>query len=199
MANTSRVSGLSPVKTITGAPWNQRCTTYCIPAADTNAYAIGDPVTLAGSADANGVPTIVLATAGTGNTILGATVSPGAPVYGTSPGIPPTDTLVIPATKTRAYYVMVCDHYDVLYEIQEDGVGGVIAVTSVGLNCNLVAGTNNGAVSGWMLDSSTVAAGATLQVKLRQLVQRADNALGTNAKWLVQINNTPLGPNAAGL
>lgn len=190
MANVSKPAGLTPVQYLNGAPWNQAANTYCIPANDTNAYAIGDPMIMAGSADANGVPTVTLATAGVGNQVLGPIVSgAGALVYGGQFGAPQESPVVIPATKTRAYYVAICDDPNIIFEAQEDGLGGVIAVTSVGLNIDLIAGTNNGYVSGWLLDSSTVAAGATLQCKLWKAAQRIDNALGTSCKWWVQINN----------
>lgn len=200
MANVSRPSGLNSVGTL-GGVYNAKARVYCIPDTDdSNAYAVGDPVVLAGSADANGVPTITLATAGTGNPVLGAILSPcGAPGYGQPYGVPAEAPYVIPATKDRAYYVLVQDDPGILYEIQEDGIGGAIAVTSVGLNVNLVAGTNNGYVSGWMIDSSTVGSGATIQMKLERLAQRADNAVGLSAKWICSINNHPLAPNTTGL
>ncbi len=189
MANVSRPAGLSPVMYLNGAPWNQQANTYCIPSTDTNAYAIGDPMVIAGSADAAGIPTVILATAGVGNQVLGALVSgAGAPAYGQTPGVPQESPIVIPATKTRAYYVMIADDPNIIYEAQEDGVGGTIAAASVGLNIDLISGTNNGFVSGWLLDSSTVAAGATVQCKLLRAAPRVDNALGTSCKWWVIIN-----------
>lgn len=199
--NPNRASGLSPVGHIFGANWSQLTRMYCIPSTDNNAYAVGDPVVLAGSADAAGVATVTLATAGTGNAVLGAIVSPaGAPAYGQPPGVPAETAVVIPATKTRAYYVMVCDDPGVIYEGQEDSVGGNIAAASIGLNVNLISGTNNGYVSGWLIDSSTVGAGATIQLKLLGAVQRIDNILGnTYCKFRVTINNHPLAPNTAGL
>lgn len=191
MANIDAPTGLTPVRYKSGTPWNGQATMYCIPASDTNAYAIGDPLTLAGSADANGVATVVLATAGTGNVILGALVGGVGTKYGGAAGVSPSnlDTSVIPATKTRAYYVLVADDPMIVFEVQEDSVGNNLAATDVSNNFNLVAGTNNGYVSGWELDSSTAATTATLQVRVLGLSQRVDNAIGTNAKWLVLINN----------
>lgn len=47
MPNVNRPSGFSPVKMITGAPYNGQANLYAILAADTSGYAIGDPVTSA--------------------------------------------------------------------------------------------------------------------------------------------------------
>lgn len=191
MANPDKAGGLIPVGYLGGAPWSGKGRVYCIPDTDdTNPYAIGDPVVLAGSADAAGVPTITLATAGTGNRVLGPIVSgAGAMVYGGPYGVPAESPIVIPATKSRNYYVLVEDDPFVIFEIQEDGDAGTIAAASVGLNVNLIAGANNGYVSTWELDSSSVATGSTLQCKLMRAAQKPDNALGSNCKWWVLINN----------
>ena len=148
MANVNQPSGLSPVGHLLGLNWNQKTQRYYIASTDTNAFAIGDPVKLSGTSDANGVPGITLATAGTGNPVLGAIVSMGGPQYGgVSADTANLNIIVIPATKTKAYYVdVVVDPY-VLYEIQDDG-SATLAVTDVSSNFNLVSGTNNGYVSG---------------------------------------------------
>lgn len=191
MANASKPQGLQPVGLLSASPWNAKGHVYCIPSTDGNAFAVGDPVVLAGSADANGIPTITLATAGAGNAVLGSLLSPaGGSAYGTEYGIPAESPVVIPASKTRAYYVLVSDDPATIYEAQEDGVGGTIAAASVGLNVDLISGVNNGFVSGWLLDSSTVGTGATIQCKLlRARPNLLDNALGASCKWQVLINN----------
>ncbi len=200
MANTDRPGGLSPVMYRNGTPWNGGGQVYCLPSTNTDAIAVGDPVVLAGSADANGIPTIALATAGTGNAVLGAVVSgAGSSIYAGAYGVPAESPVVIPATKTRAYYVLVCDDPNVIFEAQEDSDGGAIAVASVGLNINLIAGTNNGYISQWELDSSSVATGATLQCKLLRAAFRSDNAVGTNCKWWVTINNHVFAAGVAGI
>lgn len=200
MANQSAIAGLVPVGYLDGSPWTGKTRMYCIPSADGNAYAIGDPVTLAGSADANGVATVTLATAGAGNLVLGAVMGMAGTVYGASSGDPTSlNTIVVPATKTKAYYVLVADSPDIIYEIQEGTDGAALAATSVGLNFDLKSGTNNGFVSGWTLDNDTGAAGATLQLKSLGLAQRRDNAFGASAKWLVKINHHSFRPGVAGV
>lgn len=200
MANTNAPMGLAPKEYLDGTPWNGAGHVYCILSTDNNAYAIGDPVTLAGSGDANGIPNVTLATAGTGNVVTGVIVSAGGTKYG-GPLADATNlnTTVIPAAKTKDYYVMVCDDPNVLFEIQEDSIGNNLAKTDLGNNFNLISGTNSGYMSGWMLDSSSAATTATLQLKLLRLSQRSDNAIGQYAKWLVKINNHTFGAGVAGL
>jgi hypothetical protein len=200
MANTSTIAGLVPVAYLDGSPWSGKANMYCIPSTDGSIFAIGDPVTLAGSADSNGVPTIALATAGAGNLVLGAVIGMAGTVYGASGGDPTSlSTLLVPATKTKAYYVLIADSPDIIYEIQEGTDGAALAATSVGLNFDLKSGTNNGYVSGWVLDNDTGATGVTLQLKSLRLAQRRDNAFGTSAKWLVKINHHQFRPGVVGV
>lgn len=189
MANVNQPAGLSPVGHLLGIDWSQKTQRYYIASTDTNAFAIGDPVKLTGTSDANGVPGITLATAGTGNPVLGAVISMGGPNYGgVSADVNNLNIIVVPATKTRAYYIdVVVDPY-VLYEIQDDGTA-TLGSTDVSSNFNLVAGTNNGYVSGWQLAANSSAVTATLQLQILQLAQKPNNALGINAKWIVRIVN----------
>lgn len=204
MANVNTPSGLSPVSYANGNTWNNQARMYCIFSTDTNAYAIGDPVAsdATNGADANGVAAVTLATAGTGNALRGVIVGMGGTVFGGPGGDPanPFASTVIPATKTQKYYVMVCDDPDVLFEIQEVNSGTAIIMTGVGLNQNLLSGTNNGFVSGWTLNNSSIpAAGSTIQMKIMQLVQRRDNVPGLAQRWLVKINNHELAAGTTGV
>lgn len=200
MANLNAPAGLSPAQYLNGSPWSGQARLYCILAADGNAFAIGDPVTLGGSADDNGVPNVTLATVGFGNLVTGVIVSAGGISNG-GPMADPTNlnTTVIPATKTKNYYVMVCDDPNVLFEIQEGGAGSALAKTDIGNNFDLKAGTNSGYLSGWVLDNATANTGATRQLKLLGLAQRKDNTFGAHAKWLVKINNHTFGAGVAGI
>lgn len=204
MANRDKAGGLIPVQYLNGAKWNGGGRVYCIADTDdTNAYAIGDPVTLAGSADGNGIPTITLATAGTGNLVLGPIVSgAGASVFGADFGIPQDSPIVIPAVKSRNYYVLVCDDPNVIYEVQEDNDADTIVAGDIGQNINLIAGTNNGYISTWELDSSSTGSGATIQMKLLGLSQQGlpgVNAFGTYAKFLCLINHHQYRAGVAGV
>ena len=108
MANTSKIAGLSPVQYLNGAAYNGQARMYYIVSTDGNAYAIGDPVDLSGSGDTNGVPGVVLATAGATNPIVGAIVGIAENESGVG-NITTPNTIVAPAVKTRNYYVMVLD------------------------------------------------------------------------------------------
>jgi hypothetical protein len=188
MANANTPFGLAPVEYLGGAQWNGKARRYYIPSTDGNAFAIGDPVVLAGDADSNGVASITLATAG--SAFLGCIVGMGGMAYG-GPSVDPTNlnTTVIPATKTKAYYVLVADDPNIIFEVQEIGTGTALTSAAVGLNCNLVAAANSGYLSGWVLDNTTEASTSTLDVKLLGLKQVPGNAFGAYAKWLVLINN----------
>lgn len=200
MANANVPSGLAPVQYLNGNPWNGQTRLYSILSDNGSAFAIGDPVAVGGSADDNGVPNVVLATAGTGNQIVGVICSAGSITNGGFLGDPTNlNTTVIPATKTKVYYVAVCDDPNVVFEIQEGGSGAALTKTDVMNNFNLKSGTNSGYLSGWTLDNASAAVTATLQLKLLGLVQRKDNTFGTYAKWLVKINNHCYAGGTAGL
>lgn len=192
MANANAPTGLTPRRYRNGSPWMGALRTYYVPASDATALFIGDPVVIAGGSDTFGVPTVTRATASGAGRITGV-------VVGIRPG--GNNTLIPPKYRaaSTAEYVLVADDPALLFEAQEDSVGGALTAASTDLNIDLVAGngdTNTG-VSGWMLDSSTAAVTATLQMRLVGLQQRADNEFGANAKWLVAIN-LPTETGAAG-
>lgn len=191
MANADRPMGFSPVKMITGAPYNGQANLYAILAADTNGYAIGDPVTSdAGGGSAEGLPAVTIGVAGAAwrGVIVG--------IFDTKPGIAkidnPNSTVRPAAAQTKDWYALVVDDPNVVFEVQEVNSGTPLTAADIGLNANGVAGTNNGYVSGWTLNNATEATTATLNCKIMGLVQRADNAIGAAAKWLVTINNHQL-------
>lgn len=189
MANTNAPTGFRPVKYRSGAPYNGAANMYFVPASDGTALYINDPVVIAGSADANGVATVTRATAAGGNVITGTVV-----------GIVPSPTIT---TKYRpastAAYVLVADDPNLLFECQEDAVGGALAAADVGLNADMIAGSGSTVtgLSGFQLDTSTKATTATLQWRIEGFVPRVDNEIGANAKVLVRIN-LPTTTGAAG-
>ena len=203
MADVSRISGLSPVQYLNGSPWNGQARMYYIPSTDTVAYAIGDPVDIGGSADSNGVASVVKATAGNNsgaNMVLGAIVSAGGTKYGSALADPGNlDTIIVPATKTKSYYVMVADDPNIIFQVQEGGTATALAAAQVGLNIDLASGANNGYLSGWVLDNAVTSTGNGLQMKLLGLRQSSDNAFGAYAKWLCQINLHRLKSGVAGV
>lgn len=189
MANLNTPMGLSPVAYLSGAKWNGQVRRYHIPSTDSNAYAVGDPVTLLGTSDAAGVPSVVLMTPG--SACIGPMMGMGGPKFGGMSGDPANlNTTIIPATKTKDYYILVADDPNIIFEIQEIGTGTALAAADVGLNANMVAAANNGYVSQWVLDNTTEATTVGLDCKLLGLSQSVfPNAFGAYAKWRVILNN----------
>jgi len=189
MANSNAPVGFKPVRYKSGAPYNGAANMYYVPATDSTALYIGDPVIIAGSADADGIATATIATAGSAGRVTGVVV-----------GIVPSPTIT---TKYRpastACYILVADDPDLLFECQEDAVGGALAAADVGLNADMVSGSGSTVtgLSAWQLDTSTKATTATLQLRIVGFAQRPNNAIGANAKVLVRFN-LPTETGAAG-
>jgi hypothetical protein len=186
--NANAPFGLKPVRHAASAPYNDGADLYYVDPSNTQILAIGDPVVLSGSADVNGIPGIVRATAGAGNPITGVIV-----------GFRPTPIIVatgyLPAS-TAGYAIVEHDPAG-LYEIQADGI---INPADIGLNANLTAGAPNVAFkkSTFQLNAASKATTATLQLRIRSFVQRPDNdPTSTNANLLVSIN-LPTETGAAG-
>jgi hypothetical protein len=200
MANANRPAGLIPVKYLNGARWNEQANIYYIAQSDTNAYAVGDPVSTAvGRADINGVSAVTLTTAGTGSMIRGVIVGLGTAE--SMMGQPNGSSLSkIPATKTQAYYVMVADDPHIIFEIQAND--NHYSAADIGNNCNLLSGVSNGYVSGWQIDDSVAStlASSAGQLRLLGVSRRMGNTLGqSNAAFLVLINQHELGGVAEGV
>lgn len=200
MANANRPTGLSPVRSILGAPFNEQVQLYSIAPAYATALYIGDPVISSGTSDSRGIAGITLAAA-TGP-IRGVIVGLGTDV-GLIANPQNLDITYRPAAaQTKTWYALVADDPNMIFEVQEHANGTQLSPTEVGLNQVLFLGTGNGYVSGWQLASVTDATPAvtnTLQVRLLGLAQRQDNAFGANAKWLVKINNHEFTLGNAGL
>lgn len=201
MANADAPFGLRPIK-VHGSPWNGQAELYYIPSGDTDDFYIGKPVTLAGSADSNGIPSVSKHTAGSG--LIGAIVG----IQDVQPGLASQqgtgldkELMYIPATKSKDYYVFVTDDPSVVYEIQEDSVGGALAATDVGLNANIADAdpSNTAQNDASELDSSSAATTVSLDLKILRLKQAPNNAIGTNAVWEVKICNHVLANNHVGI
>lgn len=189
MANANVPSGLTPVGSITGAPYTGQARLYAIKADYATALYIGDPVITSGTGSAGGIQNVTLAAA-TGpirGVIVGLSDQAAGGALVTNPNI----TYRPAAAQTGVWFVMVCDDPNTIFEVQENSNGTALAATEIGLNQVLKLGTGNGYVSGWMVASATEATPnttSTLQVRLLGLVQRQDNAFGAYAKWHVMIN-----------
>ena len=201
MANTSKINGFRPVKHTSGAPYNGQCNLYQVPSSDGTALFVGDPVKLSGSSDANGIATVIRATAG--GPVLGVVVGivPAKidPVSGKmTGGSTALDTPQYRAASTDAF-VLVCDSDDVIYEVEATTSGGAsysFAAADVGLNADayLATGSTTTGASGCALNMTGAATTATLQFKILGTVQRVDNEPTGNAtKVLAKINQATLG------
>lgn len=189
MANPNTPRGLVPYRYASGAMYNGSASIYSVPASYGTALYIGDPVVATGASDANGIPVVQIATAAGGAYTLGPIISV---VNGGDPVVPVTQGLPIYHPASTNQYVLVADDPDLLFWIQEDSVGGSIAMATAGMkNADLVAGSGSTVTgwSGWMLDSSSIATTNTLQLRLIGGLQEADNTMASSyAKWLVRIN-----------
>lgn len=161
MPNYNAPMGLQPVSHINGGDWNGKTNRYWIPATDVNPYYIGDVVqTLVGAGDGMlngqivvGIPQVTKA--GTGSNPRGVIVSVEADQNGNG-------QRVVPATKTRGYFVNVADDPLLVFQIQANNTL-LLANTCVGKYADIVvaASTSGQGVSGTMLDVSTISFGTT--------------------------------------
>jgi hypothetical protein len=199
MANNNAPFGLKPIN-LDGSTWAGQGKLIYIPSSQGTAIFVGDPLIPLGTTDAFGVPAFGLATGGATNRIAGAFLGNANGPAGSGVTMLQSSTVYHPAS--TAGYGFVTDSADIAFSIQEDSVGGAIAVTTGGYaNGNLIAGTGSTVtgLSGWLLDSSTVATGnATYQVKVLGLTRGPDNAIGNYARWNVQLNLSALAQNTAG-
>lgn len=186
MANADAAHGLRPVRYLSGAVYTGAANTYFMPSTDATAAYIGSLVKLAGSADANGVATVT-SNVVTGDAVVGV-------VVGVTP-VTADSTIYREASVDR--YVMVADDPNLVFEVQEDSDGATLAATDVGSVADLTgftAGSTTSGLSSIEIDSGTATAAGdgTEDVLIWGLVQRQDNEIGTNANWLVRLNNHAL-------
>lgn len=186
MANANTPFGLRPVRHRNGAPYNGAATRYYVPASDGTALYLGDPVIIAGSADTNGVASVTRATAAGGAHLLGPVIAV-EPADGSNSGGRDSTTYRVASTER---YVWVADDPDLVFEIQEDAVGGALAATNVGQNVDLISGSGSTVtgLSAFQADSSTAATTNTLQLRILGFSQKTGNEIGANAKIEVAIN-----------
>jgi hypothetical protein len=204
VANQNKVSGLTPVKYLNGADWTGQANMYHINSADTNAYYVGDPVSLVAgvegvAGESYGLQTIQVGQVGAAN--VGVVVGVSSNPRGLGPIINPADltkTWRPAAAQTTGWFALVVDDPQVVFEIQEQGTGTVLTVAATSKNANFAlaapaAGSN---VSGAYLNNATAPATTnTYNLKLLGLSQKYDpsnalyNTFGLYAKWLCLLNN----------
>jgi hypothetical protein len=186
MANANTPFGLQPYAYAWGAPWGGAVRTYYVPVGNGTALYLGDPVIgITNSSDGLGVPTAEIGTAGGGAYNLGVFMGVSNNAGQTTIPVLQSQPVYLPAS--TAAYIYVADDPFLLFKIQENGA---MVSGAGGRNADLVAGSGSTVtgLSGWQLASSTLQTTNTLQMRIIQLLQETDNAIGTNAKWLVKWN-----------
>lgn len=198
MANVSAAFGARPVRHRSGAPYSGGCRLYY--SAGASALYLGDPVIVTNAGGnsstyfnhvAGSLPTVALATAGAGNAITGFIVG----------FFPETAQSAVYGVNGATRGVYVADDPDLVFEIQDDGVSAstvTFASESGNLNLSAFSGNTNTGRSGATLNS-TMTNGATDQLKVIGLAERANNAVGKFAVWEVVINNHTLVTGVAGI
>jgi len=182
MANADNPFGFRPVSTITGGDWKGKVMRVCIPAADGTATFIGDGVVMTATATTDGTtPPVVQAAAG-GN--IDYVIVSFEPDYANED----LTTLYRKASTLR--YAQAVPVQGMIFEIQEDSVGGSIALASINEFCDIVVGTGSTAtgISAMELDSSNAATGDGC--RLIGLATYPDNELGNYAIWRVTVNES---------
>lgn len=183
MANPDTPRGLVPVCDAYGKPYNGAFREYSVAAGNGVAIYVGDPVTTAA--------------VGTGQTIDGKLMidvvqaANGDVVTGVVVGVKPVTEASLPyraASTQRILYV--CDDPNMLFEIQEVSGGTALTANDIGLNADFVVGSGSTVTgySGVELNNVGEAGTNTLDLKIMGFSNRADNAIGEHAKWLVRIN-----------
>lgn len=204
MANVVAPFGLRIARTGNQAAFNGQLTTYWIPSTDGSAYYVGDIVKSLANADGNGVPGVIKITNGTDTPrgfIVGVlpTVLGGNSMQGTNLDL---TQVSIPASKTRDYYVLLCDDPDVIFEVQGDSTGTNQVAANANKNANLTVAAPSTAtfpLSATVINSSTIATTSTFIIRLMGLAQFPGNGFGANATWNARFNEHELAGNTAGI
>lgn len=191
MANPNNATGFRPVRDLSGAPYNGAARAYSMPTGDGTAVGAGDFVKLVGTGQTiDGQVYADVARAATGDVVLGAITSV-KPITRDS-------TIYREASTQRIVYV--ADNPRLLFEAQEN-TGTAFTANDISLNCNFVVtagvSTTTGQ-SGMEIDTVGEAGTNTLDLQLVEFVNRPDNAIGANAKWLVRINRHQFSNQVAG-
>ena len=187
MANLNAPRGLSPVGTITGAPWNQQGTLFAIASDASNTYAIGDVVKLGTGADANGVAYVTKAA--TTDVPVGVIVGFRQADPGVSLQAPTLDLskLYVSLNSGTRYAYVVTDP-NIVFSIETDSTG--VTAANVGSNAGMTITADqtstlsqSSPLSSTVLNHSAIIAQGTtgslaLPLTIVGITQRVDNAVG---------------------
>ena len=193
MSSVSRINGLRPVKSITGALYNGQATVYFAPAANADVIMVGDVVKTAGDARSpTGVQTVARHAGGATEAAIGVVVGILFSGMGDTQNVPPVNDLNTPVYRRASTdrYLLVADDPQLVFEAQTSGA--TLATADIGLNAGLSvsAGNTTSGASGMTIDLSAKATTATLPLKLVGFPYRPDNNIGDSfTSAYVMINN----------
>lgn len=194
MANTSSINGFRAVKHLNGSPYNGQANLYYVASA-ADEILVGDIVKHGSSSDANGIPSVDLATTevpvGVVVGVMHSKFDPAGKMNSGSTALDLPNAAQIAAG--AAGYVMVADSPDIVMEVETSN--GTPAVTDVGLNASSsnAARTSATVVSPATLDVGTLATTSTLNFRVLGFSQKVGNEVGASAKLLVMFNRHQFG------
>ena len=207
MATPVAPFGFRPVRTMSGSPWSASVQ-HVLMSGAANCF-VGDLVKFVTDGAAagkvvNGIKCdgMIQGTSQTATTTGADTIGV---IVGFLPDLTNLSTNYRVASTDRI--ALVCTGRDVVYEVQEDAVGGNFAAADMGLCCSIVATAGNTATgrSKQTIDSNggTTAVTATLPVRLIGLAHRPGMTYGTSttdaAIFEVVLNSAWTGVMAAGV
>lgn len=188
MANVDRPRGAQPIGTMSGAPWTGYIRTFKVDGSGSDIFP-GDFVIMEadGNVDVSAAGSVELV----GVMVGRADLSQAGKVSGItgnflSATTPNLDRQYYDASVDGAGEILVVVGTDVLYEMQEDSDSANLAIEDIGENVDIVA-TAGSNVSRQEIDSDSVGT-ADGQLRIVDIVDSPDNEVGTNAKWVVRIN-----------
>jgi len=206
MANLDKRAGFIGIDNLGSASYSGKGHTYYIPSTDGSVYAVGDAVVTVAGSDANGIPMVAQGATSSGGAYRGVIMGV-LPVFENNPALIGSsltlETTIIPASKTRGYYVQVDDDPNSLFAIQDDGLT-VLTTTAANklANFTYAAPTGSQQVSQSVLISSALVTspGSSASLRIMGFLQRPDTTLGTAYTWLVvKFNNHELANGATGV
>jgi hypothetical protein len=196
MANANTPRGLSPVKSITGAPFNEQGRLYAIANDGSNTYAIGDVVKVAGGSDTQGIAYVNKA-ASTDipvGVIVGFRVSdPGVSLVGNTLAL---NTLYLPLN-AGLRYAFVVDDPAVIFQVESDATGvssaNIFSNAGLTITANQTTLGQSQPLSNTVLNSSSILATSAsgslaLPLQIIGLEQVENNDPGAYAGVLVKWN-----------
>ena len=196
MANINSPSGLSPVRTITGAPFNEQGQLFAIANDASNSYAIGDVVVVAGGSDDNGTAYVTKMLADS-DTPLGVIVgiqqaSASNSLEGTTLAL---NQIYLPVNSGLRYVYVVTDP-QVIYEVQDTvgaSAGNIGSNAGMDYTADQTSLSMSSPQSSTVVKHSTIAAltepgSADLPLQILGLSQKANNTFGAYSKLLVTFN-----------